>query len=117
MSEKHIYKMHHRTAFSNDLNGFSADERLYYTNKLTFSSGVRFPELDSLSGLWVKDIAEWPELQWLDIIDYLVSMLNLYNLNDFCVLGLLTDLLPSEQRPDQKIFFLKTEKIVLFKNF
>lgn len=96
MSAKNIYKMHHLAAFSNDLNDFSAEERLYYTNKQTFNSVVRFPDLYSLSGLWVKDIAEWPELQWPDIFDYLVSMLNLYNLNDFCVLR--TDLLPSKQR-------------------
>ncbi len=74
MSAKFFYKMHHRATFSNDLNGFSAEERLYYTNKQTFSSGVRFPGLYSLSGLWVKDIAEWPELQWPDIFDYLVSV-------------------------------------------
>lgn len=101
VSAKHTYKICHLAAFSNDFNGFSAEDSLTYTNKQTFSSGVRFPDLYSLSGLWVRNTTEWPELQWTDIFENpvekpCVCLLNLYILDDFCVL--LTDLMPSQQR-------------------
>lgn len=93
--------MHHLAAFSNDFNGLSAEDRLSYTNKQTFSYGVRLPDLYSLSGPWVKDPTKWPELQWQDIFEYPVEkpsdyMLNLYMLNDFCVLW--PNRPPSQQR-------------------
>ncbi len=60
--------MDHLDACSNYFNGLPAVHRLPYTNKLTFSNGVRCPDPCSLSGPWVKDPTKRPK--WLDICVY-----------------------------------------------
>lgn len=66
---------HGSDTYSKHFNGLPAEDRLSYTNNLMLSNGVRFPDLHSLSGQWVKDPTKCPKSQSPDIFVYLVGNL------------------------------------------
>lgn len=54
-------------AFSDYFNSLSMRSKVSYKDKLTISSGYRFPDPYSFLGQWVTEAIKWPKLQWSDI--------------------------------------------------